>query len=143
MTQRTTIAKIYEDLYNAVSNVESGLSVFLGERPTFSRSGEPLNKFAVIELPVAIRDIAFGKNKFMLYTTGVIYLFTKAKNDNTLNVNAYSDFAESVVDLFPISGTYCVASNPEVQGRGADGNGYQVVTITFDLHTKSLTTQNS
>lgn len=132
----TTIARIYDDLTTAMSHVISEKQIFLGERPDTAKDGKQKNVFAVIELPVNISDVAIGNRRLMLYTSGIFYLFSRAKSDNTLNINALSDFTESVWNLFPISGNYIVASNPEILSRGKDGYGYQVVSISFDLHSK-------
>lgn len=138
------IMAIHTDLVNAVSSVISSSLVFPGGRPSVAESDKPMSKFLVIELPAAIKDYAFGNKKFMLTTTGVFYLYSKAKSNGTLNLNAMSDFVSSIEDLFPINGDYCSATSPRILMNGADRHGYQVVTISFDLQTKAyIFEQNS
>ena len=136
MAAKTPITLIYTDLVKALSGVIESKYVFLG-RPNTSMNGDStMAKFAVVELPLRIEDYAIGKKKWMLVTSGMFYLFTKSKANNTLNLNAASDFLESVVNLFPIVGDVCSATNPTVLLSGADEYGYQVTSITFDLQTK-------
>lgn len=136
MAAKSTISRIYTDLVTAIQEVITSKAIFTGGRPDFGEDEIPPKRFIVIELPVQIEDYVVGKSKFLLNTTGVVYIFDKAKKDTTLNVNATSDFVESVTDLFPIVGQYFSAVNPKVLMRGADEYGYQVVTVTFDIHSK-------
>lgn len=136
MAEKSTIAKMYTDLVTAFQNVITTKAIFCGGRPNFGEDEKPPKRILVIELPVTIEDYAVGKKKFLLNTTGVVYLFDKAKKDTTLNVDSTSDFTESVVDLFPIVGSFFSAVNPKVLMRGADEYGYQLVTVTFDIHSK-------
>ena len=131
-----TLANIYGDLVNALTNIIDGKYIFLSERPNVNSETTQMTSFVVVDLPTTISDVALGNHRFLLTTTGVIYVFVKAKRDNTLNVNAMSSLVESVIQLFPISGTYSVATEPEILGKGADGNGYHVTSISFTLHTK-------
>lgn len=137
MATTGTIAKMYNDLVNALEGVVSRQYIFVGGRPDIKEASlQTMKKYAVIELPVGISDMAAGYNKFHLTTTGVMYLFTSAKKDRTFNVNTLSAFTEEVLDLFPIGGEYIVASNPTVLMNGTDEYGYQLVTVSFDLHNK-------
>lgn len=131
------MALIYTDIVTALSQVIENKYIFLGRPDTSMNGDSPMNKFAVVELPVSIRDIAHGKKKFVLNTTGVLFLFTKGKNNNTLNLGPTSDFIEDVINLFPYTGAVCSISNPDVLMRGADKYGYQVTSISFDLQTKA------
>lgn len=134
----TTIAKIYSDLVSAMATVLESKYIFLDKRPVTNGGQTPMAKFAVIALPVAISDVAVGKNKMMLHTRGLFSLFVKSKSNGTLNVNAMSDLMESVEALFPISGTYSVAANPRPLIQGDDNNGYHYAEISFEIHTKNL-----
>lgn len=136
MAKKSTISLIYSDLVTALKGIIETKYIFTGGRPNTITKDSEIAKFVVVDLPVAVEDIAFGKKKFVLNTTGVMYLFVKSKKDTTINLNATSDFIEQVVDLFPIRGDVSGAANPEVLMRGADEYGYQVVTITFDLQTR-------
>ena len=131
-----TIAKLYSDLVSALATVVDRECIFLGNRPRFSKEDAKFGRFVVIDIPDAVRDVAIGKHKLMLHTMGILSLFDKSKNDDTLRVNSMSDFIDAVTDLFPISGEYCVAANPIPLINGSDGYGYQVAEISFNLHTK-------
>lgn len=137
MAAKSPIAAIYTDLVTALSGVIEAKYIFPGGRPKTATDPSTMNKFIAIELPVSIEDIAAGNKRFVLSTTGVLYLFYKSKTNGSLNVNATSDFIDSVERLFPIVGEYCGASSPRILMNGADEYGYQLVTITFDLQTKA------
>ena len=137
MAEKTTISRMFDDLVNALDGIVERQFIFLGFRPDIKEADlETMTKYVVVELPVMIEDYAVGKNKFMLNTTGVFYLMSVAKKNRTFNVNTLSDFAEEVSDKFPIRGEYVIASNPKVIMRGTDEYGYQIVTVTFDIHTR-------
>lgn len=133
MAQKSVLFNLYSDLLTAISTVVAKKNIFLGDRPKISETDALMSKFAVISLPVSIDDYVVGNKKRKLVTSGVFYLFTQAKKDGTLNINATGEFTDSVIDLFPIKGDYCSATNPVVQMTGSDGQGFQVVTVTFDL----------
>lgn len=136
MAELTTIAKMYNDLVNAIDGVVERKYIF-PQRPDIKEADlETMNKYVVVELPVRISDMAVGNHKFHLTTTGVFYLISKAKKNRSFNVNTLSDFTEEVTDKFPIRGEYITATNPIVLTSGVDEFGYQIVTITFDIHTK-------
>ena len=137
MAEKSTIAKMYTDLVNALDGVVEKKCIFIGGRPDIKEAEEdPMKKFVVIELPVTIEDMAAGNHKFHLTTNGVFYLISEAKKNRTYNVNALSDFTEEVTSKFPIRGEYIVASNPTVLMSGMDEYGYQIVTVSFDVHNK-------
>ena len=139
MATQGMIKGIYTDLTNALKSVIESKYIFLGARPTSTmNSSETMSKFIVVELPARFRDVAIGRKKFVMQTQGIMYLFTKAKSNATLNLNAASDFTDSVENLFPIIGECCSASEPQVLMDGADEYGYQIVTITFDIQTNVL-----
>lgn len=135
MAKKSVLYYIYADLLNAMKTVVESKYIFLKDRPNTKDGDTPMAKFAVIDLPVSIDDYVIGNKKTMLTTSGVFYLFVQARNNGTLDVNATGDFTDSVVNLFPIKGNYCSATNPIVRMTGNDGQGFQVVTITFDLIT--------
>ena len=135
MAEKTTIAKMYDDLVNTLEGVVERKFIFPGGRPDIKEADlEKMSKYIVVELPVQVSDMAFGKHKFHLTTTGVFYLLSRAKKNKTFNVNTLSDFTENVTDLFPIRGNYITATNPTVIMNGMDEFGYQLVTVTFDIH---------
>lgn len=133
---KSVLANIYTDLVTMMKNVIESKYLFLKNRPKISDGSAPMSKFAVIDLPIAIEDITKGKKKRMLTTTGVFYLFTQARSNSTLDVNATGDFTDDVIDLFPYKGNCCSVSDPVVRMEGNDENGFQVVIISFDLQTK-------
>lgn len=136
MAEKTTIAKMYDDLVNAIDGIVERKYIF-NQRPDIKEAElETMTKYVVIELPVRISDMAVGNHKFHLTTTGVFYLISKAKKNRTFNVNTLSDFTEEVTDRFPIRGEYIAATNPVVLSSGVDEFGYQIVTVTFDIHNK-------
>lgn len=132
MAKKSTLRCVFEDLVTDLSAVIPKNRIFLQDRPNIKQGDTPMEKFCVISLPVSINDYVIGKKKTFLNTAGVLYLFTQARSNNTLNLNA-SDFIDDVVNRFNIKGTYCVASDPSLRLTGADEYGYQVATITFNL----------
>lgn len=137
MAEKSTIAKMFGDLVNGLDGIVEKKNIFLGGRPDIKdASSDPMKKFIVIELPTNIDDIAVGNHKFHLMTEGVMYLISEAKKNRTYNINSISDFTDEVTDRFPICGEYIAATNPSVLLRGVDEYGYQIVTVTFNIHSK-------
>ena len=137
MAERSTIAKMYNDLVDAMDGIVERKFIFPGGRPDIKEADvEKMKKYIVIELPLGIEDMAVGNHKFHLTTTGVFYLISEAKKNRTFNINSLSDFTEEVTDRFPISGEYIAATNPSVLMSGVDEFGYQIVTVSFDVHSK-------
>ena len=133
----STLFRIFDDLTATMKTVVQPQYIFLKNRPdTNESSDKKMSKFAVVDLPSNIEDAVIGNKKTLLNTYGVFYLFVKARNNDTLDVNDMGDFVDNVHKLFPIKGKCCTAANPTVMLRGSDGHGYQVVSITFDLQTK-------
>lgn len=128
---------MFDDLVNAMDGIVERKFIFPGGRPDIKEADlEKMKKYIVIELPLGIEDTVVGNHKFHLTTTGVFYLISEAKKNRTFNVNAISDFTEEVTDKFPISGKYIAATNPSVLMSGVDEFGYQIVTVSFDVHNK-------
>lgn len=130
---KSVLYNIYSDLVTAVNPVVGAKYVFLKDRPNVKDDETPMAKFVVIDIPTTIRDYVIGESKTMLQASGILHVFVSARSNNTLNLNAMGDLVDSLVELFPIKGNYAVATNPRVLMRGADGEGFQVTTITFDL----------
>lgn len=135
-TAPSTLYKIYSDIVTAVSSVINSKYIFLRERPKFESGTIPMSQFVVISLPLDMEDYIIGNRKIYLTTGGILYLFNQSKSNGTLNLNATGTFIDSIVDLFPINGTYVSAVKPVVQQTGSDENGFQVTTVTFDLRSK-------
>lgn len=129
----STLYNIYADLVDAMKDIVDAKYVFLKDRPSLKSGDVPMSKFVVVDLPTTIRDYVIGGRRTMLETSGVIYAFTQARSNNTVNITEMGELVDAIVDRFPISGTYCVATNPNVRMSGSDGQGFQVTTITFDL----------
>lgn len=136
MAEKSTIFKIYSDLVTAVKAVIEQKYIFLKDRPNIKEDASPMKRFIVIDLPVTIRDQVIGNERTLLDSSGVFYLFVQARSNQTLDVNAAGDFVDAVCGIFPIRGECCVATNPNVQMRGTDGQDFQVITITFDIRTR-------
>ena len=136
MAKKSTLYYIYNDLVEAMNPIVGDKNIFLKNRPKIADGDVPMKKFIVIDLPISIRDYVIGNRKTYLTTRGVFYLFTQARKNDTLDINAMGDLVDGVVDLFPISGDYVVATNPVVQMTGSDKAGFQVTTVTFDLRSK-------
>lgn len=136
MAKKSTLRCIYEDLVTALSGIIQSKYIFLKDRPNIKEGSTPMAKFCVIDLPISISDYVVGGRNTLITTEGVIYLFTQARSNNTLDLNVTGDFADDVTDLFPIKGNYVVASKPIIRLRGADEYGYQVVAISFSLHSR-------
>ncbi len=131
---KSVLYNIYNDLVNAVKTIVDSKYIFLKDRPNTNGNTQPMAKFVVIDLPLGIEDYVIGKKKkTMLSTSGVLYLFTQARSNGTLNINTTGDFTDDVESLFPIKGQYISATKPKVLLKGSDGDGYQVVSISFDL----------
>lgn len=130
---KSVLYNIYADLVNAMKDIVEAKNVFLQDRPNIKEGSLPMSKFVVIGLPATIRDYVIGNRRTYLTTTGTISVFTQSKKNATLDLEPMGSLVDSVIDLFPISGVYCVASNPNVLMSGSDGDGYQVSIIAFDL----------
>lgn len=133
---KSTIYNIFNDLVTAVKPIVGSKYVFLKDRPKIKDGDVPMEKFIVVDLPISIDDYVIGGKKTYLTTSGVFYLFTQSRSNDTLDVNVMGDYVDAIVNLFPIKGDYMVASNPVVRMTGSDGQGFQVSTITFDLHSR-------
>lgn len=140
---KSVLYNIYNDLTEAMKKVIETKYIFLKDRPNVGKDDTAMSKFVVIDLPLSIEDYVIGNKKTLLNTTGVFYLFTKARSNSTLNIESTGKFVDSVVDLFPFRGDYCSAANPIVRISGSDGLGFQVTTISFDLQTKWKAFENN
>lgn len=123
-------------LLNSVVNMLKGCKVktYLLERP--KETPTKLSEFAVIDLPLALRRPYVGYDDFRYTTTCVIYLFCRAKNDGTPNIEAQSTLVRKVFECFPYTDAVCECVRPEVLHKGADEYGFQMTTVTFTLRTK-------
>ena len=133
---KSTLFNIYNDLVEAVKPIACTKNVFLRNRPKLIEGSSPMKRFIVIKLPANIEDLVKGHKKTCLYTTGVFELYVQARSNDTLDPNATGDFTDEIEDLFPIKGQYVIASKPITRSTGSDENGFQVITITFDLHSR-------
>ena len=110
------------------------MKTYLIERPKETPS--KMSEFAVIDLPLMLRRPYAGNDDFRYSTTCVIYLFCRAKNDGTPNIDAQSSLARKVFKCFPYKDEVCECVDPNVMLRGADEYGFQITTITFTLRTR-------
>lgn len=98
-----------------------------------------VKEFAVISLPTVIRRSLFGYSDSQSWTTGIIYVYSKAKTNNTPNIGRLTSLSEAVEKLFPIGGDGFACKNPDLQYMGADDYGYQVSRISFRIYIKKNT----
>lgn len=111
-----------------------GLRTYLMDRPKETPS--KMASFAVVDFPVAVGRPYAGNDDFRFVTTGVIYVFCRAKNDGTPNIDAQTALVRKVTDCFPYKDDVCEFVNPSVLLRGADEYGFQVTTVTFTIRTR-------
>lgn len=111
-----------------------GLKVYLMDRPKETPS--KTTSFAVVDFPVSVVRPYIGNDDFRFATTGVIYIFCRARNDGTPNIDAQTALVRKVTDCFPYKDVTCEFVNPSVLMRGADEYGFQVTTVTFAVRTR-------
>lgn len=116
-----------------VINPVVGISYYLTRPNSFT---EEVKHFAVIELPTSFRRTLIGMGDEQKETTGVIWVFSKAKSNNTPNIGDLTTLSESVEKLFPMRGEGFSCIDPDVRYMGADDYGYQVSRISFYIFIK-------
>ena len=99
---------------------------------------EEVKRFAVIDLPTAFRRQLTGYSDEQTSTTGIIYVFSKAKSNNTPNIGDLTALSEQVRKLFPIDGDGFSCIHPDLQYMGADKYGYQCSRISFRIFIKNV-----
>lgn len=124
------------NIFNSVVAMlkEEGVKAYLMDRPKETPS--KLTSFAVVDLPTAVRRPYAGSDDFRYTTRGVIYLFVRAKNDGTPNIDAQTALVRKVCERFPYKDEICECVDPSVLMRGADEYGFQFTTITFTIRTR-------
>lgn len=132
----STLYSIYADLVNAIKNVVGVSNVYLKDRPKQTNGTTPKSRFVVIDLPARLRDQVVGYRQTYVTSSGILYLFSQAKSNGTLELNATGELVDDILALFPINGENVSAVKPVVQMTGYDDNGFQVTTVTFDLRSK-------
>lgn len=133
MEKKSTLQCVFEEAVDALSSIIDRNRIFLMKRPTVTNGSKPMDKFVVVSLPINFEDYVIGDKKTLLESAGIIYLFTLGRKNGSLDLNKTGEFADDVMSLFPLKGKYIVCTKPVLQLKGEDDNGYQVVTITFDL----------
>lgn len=123
-------------IFNSVATMlgEVGVRTYLMDRP--KEVPAKLASFAVIDLPIDIRRPFVGNDDYRFNTKGVIYLFCRAKNDGTPNIDAQTATLRKITDCFPYKDDICECVNPTVLMRGADEYGFQMTTVTFTIRTR-------
>lgn len=109
------------------------IKTYLMDRP---KEAPKIESFAVVDFPVAVRRPFVGNDDFRYRTQGVIYLFFRAKNDGTPNIDKQTTLVRKVYESFPYKDDVCECVNPTVLFRGADEYGFQLTTITFTIRTR-------
>lgn len=99
---------------------------------------EEVKRFAVIDLPTAFRRQLTGCSDEQTSTTGIIYVFSKAKSNNTPNIGDLTALSEGVRKLFPIKGKGFSCMHPDMQYMGVDQYGYQCSRISFRIYIKNV-----
>lgn len=122
-------------MFNSVVGMLKGCKIktYLSERP---KESPKMDDFAVVDFPVMIRRPYIGNDDFRYRTQGVIYLFCRAKNDGTPNIDRQTMLVRKVFDMFPYKDGVCECVNPAVLSRGSDEYGFQLTTITFTIRTR-------
>lgn len=110
------------------------ITTYLCDRP--KETPAKMSEFAVVDFPVDLRRPFAGYDDYRYTTTCVIYLFSRAKNDGTPNIDKQTALVRGVCEVFPYTDNVCECVNPVVRLQGADEYGFQVTTITFTLRTK-------
>lgn len=133
MGQVTMTQEILKTIGKTLSSVVE--KYFYLTRP--NSISEDTRSFAVISLPVRFRQRLYGYSAGRLESNGIIYIFSKAKANNTPNIADLTSTVESVEKLFPIKGGTFSCTDPEIQYMGADDYGYQVSRISFNILVKT------
>lgn len=123
-------------MFNSVTAMlkDCKIKTYLCDRP--KETGTKMSEFAVVDFPVVLRRPYLGNDDFRYSTRGVIYLFVRAKNDGTPNIDAQTSLVRKVCERFPYKDDMCECVDPSVLMRGADEYGFQLTTITFTIRTR-------
>lgn len=123
-------------MFNSVTAMlkDCKIKTYLCDRP--KETGTKMSEFAVVDFPVVLRRPYLGNDDFRYSTRGVIYLFVRAKNDGTPNIDAQTALVRKVCERFPYKDDMCECVDPSVLMRGADEYGFQLTTITFTIRTR-------
>lgn len=133
MGQITMTQEILKTIGKTLSSVVE--KYFYLTRP--NSISEDMRSFAVISLPVKFRRKLYGYSTGRLESSGIIYVFSKAKANNTPNIADLTSTVESVERLFPIKGDAFSCIDPEIQYMGSDDYGYQISRISFNILVKT------
>ncbi len=123
-------------MFNSVVKMLEDLKVktYLCDRP--KETPGKMSEFAVVDFPVDVHRPYIGNDDFRYSTSCVIYLFVRARNDGTPNIDRQTSLVRAVCGKFPYSDAVCECVNPVVRLRGSDDYGFQFTTVTFTLRTK-------
>ena len=123
-------------MLNSVVSMLKGLGItaYILDRP--KETPAKMDVFAVVDLPIAVSRPYVGNDDFRYTTSCVIYLFVRAKNDGTPNIDKQTASVRKVCESFPYKDNICECVNPVIRLRGLDNYGFQFTTITFTLRTK-------
>lgn len=123
-------------MFNSVVKMLSDKKItsYLCDRP--KETPAKMSEFAVVDFPVDLYRPYVGNDDYRYTTTCVIYLFVRAKNDGTPNIDKQSSLVRGICEAFPYKDSVCECVNPVVRLRGSDDYGFQFTTITFTLRTK-------
>lgn len=130
----TTTQKILATIGKTISPVVE--QYYYLDRP--NSLTKEVKHFAVIDLPTRFRRSLFGYSDNQTRTAGIIYVFSKAKTNNTPNIGDLTDLSERVEKVFPIVGDGFSCRKPDLQYMGVDDYGYQVSRIGFEIFIKKV-----
>lgn len=123
-------------MFNSVTAMlkDCKIKTYLCDRP--KETDTKMSEFAVVDFPVVLRRPYLGNDDFRYQTKCIIYLFCRAKNDGTPNIDRQTKIVRSIFEQFPYKDTKCECVDPEVLMKGADEYGFQLTTITFTIRTR-------
>lgn len=140
MASKPLIYHVFDGLTDAVktSKVANTINnlpcIYIENRPT--NIDEKVNSFVVIDLPTTVNRMIKGWRDQMTETDGIFYLFVRCKNDGSSDALSQTKRADALMNLFPISTPYFVATNPRRMYSGHDAYDFQVTTIRFQIRTR-------
>lgn len=126
---------------NILRGIGNTISPIIGKyfylnRP--NKVGNDMKHFAVVALPTRFRRTLAGYGNEQTKTKGIIYVFSKAKSNDTPNIGDLTELSESVEGLFPITGDGFSCTSPDIQYMGVDDYSYEISRISFDIFIRKV-----
>lgn len=134
---KSYIAEVIEEMTVLVSEqIGDRFNVFSEHRPTTAPS--QMKEFAVVSLPVQIRDSNVQKRTIMR-----IEIHVKNKASGISNTARLDEIANIILGMFPISTKRFSALSPVIVLRGDNGTGFTAWFINCDLRINSTDRYNT